>query len=167
MRGVTVASCLLLAASCSQPSPPIPPDSRNRPIEAARHTPSDRTTLLNELERQFERWLDARPSSYQLTVSRLCLCDPGVPWISKVEGLVVLYSSGGHQGDGRSTGPALRTVTQLFTEAERAARSDADEVEVAFDARFGYPTRIHIDPWRNSADDETEYIATLEVLTID
>ena len=157
-------SCLLLAAGCSQPSPPDPPTPSNRPIEEARHTPSDRTALINELERQFERWLDVRPSSYQLTVSRLCFCDPGVPWFSKVEGLVVRHSSGGHYDDGRSTGPALRTVTQLFAEAERAARSDADNVEISFDARFGYPTRIHIDPWIRSADDELDYLAGLEVL---
>jgi hypothetical protein len=60
--------------------------------------------------------------------------------------------------------PPLRTVGQLFAEAERAGRSDADEVAVAFDARFGYPARIRIDPWRNSADDEREYVASLEVL---
>ena len=164
MRSVTVASCLLLAAGCSQPSPPIPPDLRNRPVEEARHIPSDRTHLIDKLERQYERWLDERPSSYQLKVSRVCFCDPGVPWTSIVEGLVVRHSSGGHRHDGGSLNPALRTVTQLFAEAERAARSDADKVEISFDARFGYPTRILIDPWIGSADDELEYVAELEVL---
>jgi hypothetical protein len=52
----------------------------------------------------------------------------------------------------------------LFSEARRAIYSDADEVEVEFDPRFRYPTRIRIDDWRDSTDDELEWIATLQVL---
>ena len=165
MRTMLPAISLVLSISgCGQPLPP-PPESRDRAIAEQRHTPADRTALNAELKRQYERWLETRPSSYQLTVSLGCMGDCGVPWTSRVDGLFVRFSSGGHRHDGSTLNPPMRTVGQLFTAAERAAGSDADEVEVAFDTRFGYPTRIHIDPWRNSADDETEYIATLEVLT--
>jgi len=52
----------------------------------------------------------------------------------------------------------------LFSEARRAIYSDADEVEVKFDPRFRYPTRITIDERRDSVDDEVEWIAHLQVL---
>jgi hypothetical protein len=58
----------------------------------------------------------------------------------------------------------LRTVELLFSEAIRAASGDADEVKVEFDPRFRYPTRIAIDPWRDSVDDELEWVARLRVL---
>jgi hypothetical protein len=51
----------------------------------------------------------------------------------------------------------------LFSEARRATYSDADEVEVEFDPRFRYPTRIAIDEWRGTKDDEVEWIAQLQV----
>lgn len=120
--------------------------------------------MLRELDRQQARWWKAAPLTYQLTVSKLCFCDVGTPWVSRNDGEVVTSSRGGHHQDGRSIGPPLRTVEQLFAEARRAAQSDADEVDVVFDERFGYPARIQIDRWRQSADDELEWIAELTVL---
>lgn len=75
-----------------------------------------------------------------------------------------MQSRGGHRRDGRSWGPSLRTMEILFSEARRAIYSDADEVEVKFDPRFRYPTRITIDERRDSVDDEVEWIAHLQVL---
>jgi hypothetical protein len=133
-------------------------------FEEQRHSPADRAQLLKELERQYARWRAESPRAYELTVSRLCFCDPGTPWVSRTDGVDVTSSRGGHYRDGRNIGPPLRRVEQLFAEAERAARSNADEVDVVFDERFGYPSRIRIDNWRGAADDELEWIAELVVL---
>ena len=102
--------------------------------------------------------------TYELTVSLRCFCGPGVPFVSRIDGVTVVRSTGGHRRDGRSWGPSLRTVRLLFAEARRAIYSDADEVEVEFDPQFRYPTRITIDEWRGGADDEVEWIAQLRVL---
>ena len=102
--------------------------------------------------------------TYELTASLRCFCDPGVPFVSRVTGVTVVQSTGGHWSNGRSWGPPLRTVELLFSEARRAVNSDADEVKVEFDPRFRYPTRITIDEWRNSVDDEVEWVAQLQVL---
>ena len=102
--------------------------------------------------------------TYELTASLRCFCDPGVPFVSRVTGVTVVQSTGGHWSNGRSWGPPLRTVELLFSEARRAVNSDADEVKVEFDPRFRYPTRITIDEWRDSVDDEVEWVAQLQVL---
>jgi hypothetical protein len=129
-----------------------------------RHQPSDRTKLIGQLDAAHAYWNVEGPMTYDLTVSRRCFCDPGVPIVSRVSGVTVIRSTGGHLRDGRNWGPSLRTVELLFSEARRAIHSDADEVEVEFDPRFKYPTRITIDEWRDGFDEEVEWIAQLEVL---
>ena len=61
-------------------------------------------------------------------------------------------------------GRPLRTVELLFSEARRAAYSDADDVTVEFDPVLRHPTRMSIDEWRDSHDDEVEWVAKLQVL---
>jgi hypothetical protein len=61
---------------------------------------------------------------------------------------------------------SLRTVELLFSEARQRVSSDADQVQVEFDPRFRYPTRIAVDRWRDVYDDEHEWIAQLKVLRL-
>jgi len=167
MRIATVLASLLVAvAACSSslPPPPDPSYTASPRLEDRPHRPSDRTKLLEELQRQHARWNKEAPLSYRLTVAKGCFCDAGVPWVSDVDGVDVTSSRGGYRRDGSSIGPPLRRVEQLFAEAERAASSNADEVQVAFDPTFGFPTHIRIDEWRGVADDETEWIVSLKVL---
>ena len=151
-------------------TPPLPPAPFEPTTPAPsrspepRHQPSDRTELLAQLEAAQAQWIAEGPMTYELTVSRTCFCDPGVPFVSRVTGVTVVQSTGGHRRDGRNWGPSLRTVELLFFEARRAAHSDADEVKVEFDPRFRYPKRIMIDEWRDGVDDEVEWIAELRVL---
>ncbi|GAA3955398.1 hypothetical protein GCM10022629_80770 [Amorphoplanes auranticolor] len=56
------------------------------------------------------------------------------------------------------------TLRQLEAEAETARREGADVVEVERDSRDAHPTRITIDPSRDSEDDEACY--TIEEYTI-
>jgi len=167
-----IAVVIVCLAGCrfESTNPQLPP----RPLERnthtlslprnRRHQPSDRTKLLGQLEAANAHWNREGPMTYELTVSLRCFCDPGVPFVSRVTGVTLVRSTGGYRRDGRSWGPSLRTVQLLFSEARRAIYSDADEVEVEFDPRFRYPTRIRIDDWRDSTDDELEWIATLQVL---
>jgi len=164
MRIGIATGCLALAIAGCSVSPPPPPAPWDRPVEVPRRIPADRTRLTAELKRQHARWHAEEPFRYQLKVTRLCFCDPGAPWISQVEGRLVTRSSGGHLSDGRNVANPLRTVEALFSRAESAVGSEAEEVEIDFDVRFGYPKRILIDEWRGSADDELELVAELEVL---
>ena len=162
---VCLAGCGFESSTPQLPPGPFEPKTptQSTPPEP-RHQPSDRTKLLEQLDAARSYWNVEGPMTYELTVSLRCFCDPGVPFVSRVTGVTVVRSTGGHRRDGRSWGPSLRTVELLFSEARRAIYSDADEVEVEFDPRFRYPTRIRIDEWRDASDDEVEWIAQLQVL---
>jgi hypothetical protein len=154
-----IGAVVVCLAGCGFESstPPLPPG----PFESKTST---QTKLLGQLEAAQAYWNGEGPMTYKLTVSLRCFCDPGIPFVSRVTGVTVVQSTGGHRRDGRNWGPSLRTVELLFSEARRAIRSDADEVEVEFDPRFRYPTRITIDEWRDSVDDEIEWVAQFQVL---
>jgi hypothetical protein len=168
-----IGAVIVCLAGCgfeSSTPPPPPPGpfepktaTQSRPPDP-RPQPSDRTKLLAQLDAARAYWNVEGPITYKLTVSLRCFCDQGVPFVSRVTGVAVLRSTGGHRSDGRSWGPSLRTVELLFSEARQAAYSDADEVDVEFDPRFRYPTRISIDQQRDTFDDEVEWIAQLQVL---
>jgi hypothetical protein len=96
-----------------------------------------------------------------LVVSRECYCDRGTPFESEVEGGRVTAAVGGVRSFGLAMNPELRTVEMLFAEAERLLRSNAEEVQIVFDGRRGYPSVIAVDRWRDSADDEWTWRATL------
>ena len=158
-----IGSVVLTMAGCTS-APELPPAPWERPVEVPHRVPADRTRLTAELKRQHARWHALRPFRYQLKVTKLSFGDNGAPWLSQIEGRAVIGSSGGHFFDGRNVEPPLRTVEQLFFEAERAVKSDDEEVAVEFDERLGYPKRILIDAWRGSADDEVEFSAELKAL---
>lgn len=167
MRTLAVTGVVVSLAGCGfeLSTPPLPPEpfeqktSTQSQLRDRRHQPSARTALLGQLDAAQAYWSVEGPMTYELTVSLRCFCDPGVPYISRVAGVTVERSTGGHWRDGRSWGPPLRTVELLFSEARRAAYSDADDVKVEFDPRLRYPARISIDEWRESFDDEVEWVA--------
>jgi hypothetical protein len=165
MRSVAVLAAMAVClAGCGSGSSavPLPPNPLEPPATPwpPEHHPSDRTKLLAQIDAAQAHWNVARPIRYQLTTSLRCFCGgQGVPLVSRVSGDTVVRSTGG-----RNWGPSLRTVDSVFAEVRRAASSDADDVKVEFDPRFGYPTRITIDEWREVFDDEHEWVVQLHVL---
>jgi len=155
---VCLAGCGSGASTVPLPPNPLePPTTTPWPPD---HHPSDRTKLLAQIDAAQAHWNAARPMTYELTTSLRCYCGgQGVPLVSRVSGDTVVRSSGGGYW-----GPPLRTVDALFAAARRAASSDADDVKVEFSRRFGYPTRITIDEWRDVTDDEHVWVAELRVL---
>ncbi len=166
---IGVSIVCLAGCGFESSSPPAPGAFESNTATEARppdprHQPSDRTALRGQLDAARAYWNVHGPVTYELAVSLKCFCDQGVPFVSRVTGVTVVRSTGGHRRDGSSWGPSLRTVELLFLEAGRAIDSDADEVEVEFDPRFRFPSRIAIDKRRNTFDDHVEWIARLQVL---
>jgi hypothetical protein len=144
----------------AKPAPPPAPEQ----IEPARALKPEREDLLRALESARRRWKASSPRTYRLVVSRECFCDAGTPFESKVESGRVIAASGGVRSFGRAVDPELRTVEMLFSEADRLIRSNAEDVQVVFDDRHGYPSAIEVDRWRDTIDDEWTWRAKLSVI---
>lgn len=48
------------------------------------------------------------------------------------------------------------TIDQLFEELKKAAK-EADEMDLAFNAAYGYPSEVFIDYYKTAIDDEISY----------
>ena len=174
-RFAIAAAILVLTVGCEQPAllqlppdprlakpaPPPPPEQFD-PVPARTLTP-ERQNLLRSLERARRLWQGTAPRTYRLVVSRECYCHRATPLESTVERGAVVAAAGGMRDFGLALTPELRTVDMLFAEAQRLLRSNADDVQVLFDEQRGYPSVIAIDRWRDGADDEWTWRATVSV----
>ena len=104
--------------------------------------------LLAELTSNEERWRQTRPTGYRYVVERECYC-PGedtAPYAVSVIGEQLVEVA--------VTNP-LR-IDDLFLIAADAA-SGTNDVEVVFDPRFAYPSRITIDDLAGGRASVEEY----------
>ena len=169
MRAFSFSSVLVVfLAGCgfdaSAPArPPLPGEDPSDLYDQV-HRPSDRTKLLEDLEAAGTYWNAAKPSDYELTVSRNCFCYGGLSSVWRVSGATVEPIDARYSAHHLIGVAALRTVGLLFSEARRLALSDLDDVTVEFDPALKYPTRLRIDPWRNSIDDEATVVARLRII---
>ena len=113
---------------------------------------SSATEPLNDGEREAlaearAKWNAAGLSNYVFEQRQLCFCPPGVGEWARVtvnNGLVV---SAVRPEDGIPIEAGGRlTVPQLFDVIEQARDDEfLSDIEVEFDAQFGYPTNIHLE----------------------
>ncbi len=92
--------------------------------------------LQADIVQQRERWNMSKPVAYRYVVQRECYCPDEVtaPYTVTVAGELATDATALN---------AIR-IDDLFVIASNAA-STSSQVDVQFDARFGYPTRITID----------------------
>jgi hypothetical protein len=170
MRAVSFRSALVVfLAGCgfdaSPPARPPLPGEEPFGLYDQVHRQSDRTKLLEDLEAAETYWNAAKLSDYELTVSVHCFCFADLPFVWRVSGEMVEPVTQRYPTFHHTIGVAsLRTVGLLFSEARRLALSDLDDVTVEFDPALKFPTRLRIDPWRNSIDDETTVVAQLRII---
>ena len=115
----------------------------------------------DELDDAREKWAGQGIDSYSLTVREICFCpiEAGGPFrVAVVRGRVTSVT---YLGDGTGVEPDERiplTVDDLFATVDEAMR-DAADVEVEYDATYGFPANIRIDRIANAVDDEVYYEA--------
>jgi hypothetical protein len=100
-----------------------------------------------ELAQARAKWNSAGLSNYVFEQRQLCFCPPGVgEWarVTVAEGRVV---SAVRPEDGLPIESGSRlTVPQLFDVIEQARDDEfLQDIEVEFDAQYGYPTSIHLE----------------------
>ena len=104
------------------------------------------------------RWDGAGVDSYEITVRRLCFCFLTDPVRIVVENGVVVSRTVTTTGQPLATREAeyYPDVPGLFAIVQEAIR-EADDLDTAFDATYGFPTLISIDWAEDYVDDEVVY----------
>lgn len=123
--------------------------------------------VRSELADQRAKWDDAALDGYAYTLRYGCFCPPEYTTpvrITVVADVVAsaLYAEDNDPvvaGDPVPEGYPVFSIDGLFDEAERALR-EADDVTLAFDATYGYPTTLNIDWEANAADEEQAFTAS-------
>ncbi|HSJ13787.1 MAG TPA: DUF6174 domain-containing protein [Longimicrobiales bacterium] len=130
-------------------------------------SPTEPHRAVLSLLRQAEAiWADSALTSYSIVQERFCECLPSeigpVRLTVAVGGGAVnaetivsaVYVEG---GEPVAAGHSFLSVRQLFELIREAARTNADVIEVGFNAIYGYPSDVLIDYDRAIADDERVY----------
>ncbi|RJP48212.1 MAG: hypothetical protein C4583_14715 [Anaerolineaceae bacterium] len=118
----------------------------------------------SELDQNRARWDSAGVTHYtfQLTVSCFCPFAEIMPITVEVQDgkIVSMRDVNGEavEGESRQYIEEAATVEGLFTIAEENL-ANADQVEVTYDAQYGFPTSIVVDRIKMAIDDEIAYYA--------
>jgi len=116
----------------------------------------------SELTRNQKKWNAANITHYRFELNIGCFCAFRSEMPLKVEVLndevVSMIGADGNVIDATNANYAYyssyATIDRLFTELESDSVRKADEVTVAYDATYGFPSTINIDFIKAAADDE-------------
>ena len=119
----------------------------------------------SELSRNQEKWQDANITHYRFELSIGCFCafrdqmpltievrDGQIVHMATVDGTLVLDTDQNYEFYAPHA-----TIDLLFAEINSAVNEGADSVTVTYDATYGFPTEIAIDPSQEIADEEMYY----------
>jgi hypothetical protein len=104
-------------------------------------------------------WANEKPASYSMTISRSCECLPAAAVVVTVVGGGVESRRYAGTGDDvpASYADLFPSVAGLFDMIDDLRRQKVASLDVQYDPVYGHPTRIVIDRWRDSVDDEVLY----------
>lgn len=116
----------------------------------------------SELDKNREKWesLGVKHYRFELTISCFCPFMDVIPVTVEVkDGKIVSITDVSGQPlreEFRETFGEAATVEGLFAIAEENL-SNADQVEVTYDAKYGFPASISVDRIKMAVDDEISY----------
>ena len=115
-----------------------------------------------EMAKNREKWdaQNIRHYTFELTVSCFCPFTDIMPIVVEVEDgkIVSITDNAGQAVEGEFSQyiEEAATIERLFDLAAQNL-SEADQVEVTYDAQFGYPSAIKVDFIKMAVDDEISY----------
>lgn len=143
MRALLGGLCLtFLVAGCTTEAPPVAPRVTASPVS----TPSTPRAL----------WEQREPASYEMTLTYTSMIGPRPLRIRVVDGRVV-SSRDLRRGGVPHAGSDLPVTVDGVFELLAADQRTADEVRVAYDERWGFPSSVAVDPEKSSIDEEHGY----------
>jgi len=125
----------------------------------------------SEIERNKEKWRDAKISHYRYKLHLTCFCafSQDMPLVIEVmDGEIVSmeYQNGNPiDATNRELFERFSTIDRIFSELEADLAGAADEVTVTYDPTYGFPVEVTIDYVKEATDDELYLtISDFEVL---
>ncbi len=116
---------------------------------------------LATLREARDRWRAAAPIRYRVEQQILCFCDLTGVRVIEVADTAVTRAWDRATWQASAVSPRDLSVDDLFDRAI-AALENGGAVAAAFDAAYGYPLDLYIDPFPQATDDEADYrLATL------
>ena len=113
---------------------------------------------------QKAKWTAAQPPQYILTVNHSSVSGPSWFTLSKVKAGKLenvlcrrIETSGSITECAVSSSLFPITVEQVFASVEGAYRGKVQGIEVQYDARYGFPSAVHVDPVAERKGDEWSY----------
>ena len=118
----------------------------------------DLSRAQSELDRNWNRFESSAPLSYSYTVRVNCECPseitrPVVVWVDRGSIEYQYYEDTGLPVP-LSISNSFPSAEQLFDAIQDGIDRRADEIEVDYDATYGYPTNVYIDYDRNRTGEE-------------
>ena len=112
----------------------------------------------SRLDRNWDRFQASTPLSYSYVVRVNCQCPtdvtrPVTVWVDRGSIEYLLYEDNG-QPVPLSYASSFPSAEQLFDAIQDGIDRRADEMEVDYDATYGYPTNVYIDYDRNRTGEE-------------
>jgi len=158
-RGLSLASLLAVASCLDATGVRMPAPYIRRSGDLARVEGTEQSLAM--LRQQRDRWRAAAPSRYRVEQQQVCFCELTGVRVVEVAGNVLTQAW--DRSTGRASAVTARdlTVDQLFDRAIAVVESGG-YVWGAFDAAYGYPRDMTLDPFPTAEDDEMNYrLATL------
>jgi hypothetical protein len=104
------------------------------------------------VSRNQDRWHANRPERYSFVFSRGGMAGTCTLAVS-VQGSTVVRARAPRPCYGSLDAKHAPTIDDVFSQV-RGAYRDGSKVTVTYDSRYGYPTRVDVDPQPNAIDDE-------------
>jgi hypothetical protein len=131
------------------------------------------TGSRSELSRNRDKWETSNVKHYRYALFIGCFCGFTEKMPINIEVRDGKVASMTYQ-DGTPVAPTdigaeffqrFSTIDQMFTDLESGQSSQADDVQVAYDSKYGYPARINVDQIKEAIDDEYDVeVSGFEVL---
>ncbi len=114
-----------------------------------------REQALAELDANRAKWDATRPASYRYTWGNGCFCPQEYtgPFRVTVRVDMVLVEPTEAGGGAQPSSSVRPRIEDVFA-AARSALASADDVKIAYDPTFGFPTRVAVDAIKQAVDDE-------------
>lgn len=117
-------------------------------------------TPLGRLKEAQALWQREAPPRYRMTVRLACFCGPTseAPVVIEIGGGTAITRSVTGDGSPAAAAAPGGAVEELFKVVQDAINTGAAVLDVEYNARYGYPSSIFVDPAHAEENDESSYL---------